>query len=228
MPSCLILPCAGSGERLGGQSKQMRLLAHKPIFIQSLRVFTGLIDHIIIPCSENLKAEIQAALDAEGIKAQLVNGGRTRLASVSNALQACPQDCDKVLIHDAVRPCIKHDTIQACLDALDQNDAVLTAIPCSDTLKLTENGLSLKTIDRDQVYLAQTPQGFNLQNTTLGLRAIYAAAAERGDEFTDDASLCEAHGIRVRIVLGSRDNMKVTYAEDLELAEYLLSRQHKS
>ena len=232
MSSCLILPCAGSGARIGGQSKQLRLVAQKPLFIHSILAFVGLVDQIIIPCSDAIKAELETALAAAQIEAQLIAGGSSRLASVANALSVCPPDCDKVLIHDAVRPCVKRETIRACLDALDAHGAVLTAIPCSDTLKHVEQGMSLKTIDREQIYLAQTPQGFRLQQQreqqAVDVRAIYEAATASGATYTDDASICEAHGIPVCVIAGSRDNIKVTYAEDLPIAEFLLSKQLNS
>ena len=223
MAACLILPCAGSGKRFGGEEKQLRLINGIPVFIRSLKPFIKLLEHIVIPCQADLREKVESALREHSIDGvQVIDGGNTRLESVYLGLLACPAHCDKVLVHDAVRPCVETSLIQQCLDCLDHEVAVVSAIPCPDTIKRASDSLVEETLCRDDMFLAQTPQGF-LRSKLL---EHYAAAVSSAASFTDDAALCESHGIKVKIVTGSRNNIKITFAEDLDLASSILAARN--
>lgn len=221
MSSSLILPCAGSGSRFGAQPKQLALINDEPVFIHSLRPFLNLVSEIIIPCQPELRPHIEAALQAAVIDARCIDGGRERMHSVYAALQACDARSDSVLIHDAVRPCVRQSEIQPCIAALETHDAALCAIPCSDTLKRSSDSgrHCLETVRRDGLFLAQTPQAFHRQ----GLLPAYADAVKTGRSFTDDIGLCEDMGLTIAIVPGSRRNIKVTWPDDLAVAAALLA-----
>lgn len=218
--TCLIVPCAGSGERFGGLAKQLRVVAGKPLFIHSILAFLPFVQSIIIPCSQEIRETIEAYLNQFQIKATVVNGGPDRFQSVWHGLLTCPTSCEKVLIHDAVRPGIDADAITQCILELDKHDAVLTAMPCPDSLKRGQNEFVSEHLDRDGVYLAQTPQGLRLSR----IMDLYAEAIRNGKSYTDDVSLCHAHDIPVKIVPGKRRYLKVTYPEDLTIIASLLSK----
>lgn len=218
MSSCLILPCAGNSQRFG-QPKQLVLINGKPLFIHSLLAFSGLVDEIIIPCLDSMRGELESALQQWNIQARLITGGNNRMESVYLGLCNCPDSCDKVLVHDAARPCIDRSIIMACIQQLDEYDVVVTAIPCTDTLKQAFDSKIEKTIDREHIYLAQTPQCFA---RALAL-PIYQEAIADGKSYTDDASLFEQRRIPVHLVPGNRRNLKVTYPEDISIASALLA-----
>ena len=140
-----------------------------------------------------------------------VAGGATRSASVMNALDAAPE-ASVVVVHDAARPLVTVELVRRCVDALEEGyDGVIAAIPVTDTVKEIEHGEVLRTPDRGRLWAAQTPQVF---------RADVLRRAS--GEATDDASLVEAIGGRVRVVEGTPENLKVTTALDVRIAETLL------
>ena len=141
----------------------------------------------------------------------LVAGGATRTESVRNALDAAPE-ASVVVVHDAARPLVTVDLVRRCLDALDGCDGVIAAVPVTDTVKEVEEGTIVRTPDRARLWAAQTPQVFRAE-------ALRHAAGEA----TDDASLVEAMGGRVRVVEGTRENFKVTTPLDARVAEMLLA-----
>ena len=219
MSIALILPCAGQGSRAGSVPKQLQTLHNKPIFIHSLSAFIGAVDEIIIVCNAAIRADVTAQLQSFDIDATLVLGGETRMASVLAGLKAAQQH-DFALIHDAARPNLCASVVQECIAALEAgHQAVLTAIPCTDTIKRQSNDGQLMTIDRNGIYLAQTPQGFPISH----MIAHYQAGCENGHVFTDDISICEHVGMPITIINGHRDNIKYTYPEDLDLLRKLMA-----
>ncbi len=160
-----------------------------------------------------------------------VPGGAERQDSVRAGLEAlAPYAPDLVLVHDGARPNLDAATILALIGALAEHDGAIPAVPVADTLKLVRDGLVGATVPRDGLHRAQTPQAFRFA-TLLGL---HRAAGDRaaGDRAaggrvaragaTDDAALLEQAGLRVRLVLGHEDNIKLTYPEDLVRLERLL------
>ncbi|MHB0929677.1 MAG: IspD/TarI family cytidylyltransferase [Candidatus Nanopelagicales bacterium] len=150
----------------------------------------------------------------------VVAGGATRQESVANALAVLPDDVELVLVHDAARALAPVQVIERVLASLhDGAQAVVPAIPIADTVKLVEDAAVLRTLDRSSLRAVQTPQGF----TRAALERAHQAAQERGDTDTsDDAGLCEAAGIPVRVVDGDALAFKITRPLDLVLAEAVL------
>ena len=148
-----------------------------------------------------------------------VRGGDTRQASVRAGLEAV--DAERVVIHDGARPFARPDVFRRAITALEEFPAAVAAVPIEETVKRVAEGQVLETLDRDGLWRIQTPQAFRTET----LAEAHAAALEAGVEATDDAALVERIGGTVAIVPGARYNLKVTYPEDLALAEALV-RDH--
>lgn len=146
----------------------------------------------------------------------VVAGGEERQASVRAGLAEISPDCDWVLVHDAARPFLRSELIRRCLEAVGRHEAVVAALPATDTVKeVGEEGAVAATLDRSRLWLVQTPQVFRYSL----LAEAHAAAAGDGFVGTDDASLVERLGHRVHVVSGDPENIKITYEEDLRRAE---------
>lgn len=149
-------------------------------------------------------------------------GGVTRQDSVFAGLGALPADISLVLVHDAARPLIDQATIVRCLQGAAQYGAVIAAVPVKDTLKqATSSGVIEKTVDRTNLWQAQTPQAAQREL----LEQAFAAATRQQFVGTDEASLLEAVGIPVRMVDGAERNLKITHPEDLQVAAALLQEE---
>lgn len=215
-----IIVAAGQGVRAGdGLPKQYRLLHGKPVLrwaVEAASAHPGISAVQVVIAAEHasLYADAIAGLDL----LPPVTGGSSRQASVLHALQALevfhPQT---VLIHDAARPFVSAEIMTAVCTALRQHDAAIPALPVADTLKQVTQGRISRTLPRDGVYSAQTPQGFRF-------RAILDAhRAAAGKDFTDDAAIAEHAGLSVATIEGSRMNFKLTTQEDFVTAERLLA-----
>ena len=146
----------------------------------------------------------------------LTPGGATRQDSVWNGLQLVTSG--SVIVHDAARPMVTADLVRSVLDALDEEevDAVVAAVPVDETLKLVRHGQTVtETVDRSSLWRAQTPAGFK----TDALRSAHERANADGFVGTDESQLIERYGGSVKVVPGSRDNLKVTFPEDFSVAE---------
>lgn len=153
--------------------------------------------------------------------AEVVAGGSTRQESVYRGLMALDEDTASVLIHDAARPCVEQGALEASVQGGARHGAVISATPSTDTMKIIRDGVVEATVDRSSLWRAQTPQTF-----AYGiLRTAHERAREEGYVGTDDAELVERAGYVVRVLEGAPDNIKVTTAEDLEVAERILRRQ---
>jgi len=226
-----IIVAAGKGLRMKSpQKKQYLELENIPVLTRTITAFEchGKIDDIILvlPSRDKVFCK-QSIVEPFDFKTpiHLINGGKTRQESVFNGLQkACSlsfsPDRAVVLIHDGVRPFIDKPLIDDCIDRAVVTGGCIPAVKITDTVKkVVDKETVLKTIDRDQLFLAQTPQVFRLD---LVLEAFKHAKAT---EFcgTDDASIMENAGIPVTIIPGSLSNIKLTTPEDLLLARYLLN-----
>ena len=162
-----------------------------------------------------------ALSDAFPKLAEVVAGGSTRQESVYRGLMALDEDTASVLIHDAARPCVEQGALEASVKGGARYGAVISATPSTDTMKIIRDGVVEATADRSSLWRAQTPQTF-----AYGiLRTAHERAREEGYVGTDDAELVERAGYVVRVLEGAPDNIKVTTAEDLEIAERILRRQ---
>ena len=196
-----IVPAAGAGERLGADvPKAFAVLGGRPMLEWSLDVLREVCDRVVV-----------AVPPDRAQPPDFVAGGATRSESVRNALDAAPE-ATVVVVHDAARPLVTVELVRRCIDALDGVDGVIAAVPVTDTVKEVEGGLVMRTPDRGRLWAAQTPQVFRAE-------ALRGAAGEA----TDDASLIEAMGGRVRVVEGMRENFKVTTPLDARVAEMLLA-----
>jgi 2-C-methyl-D-erythritol 4-phosphate cytidylyltransferase len=151
---------------------------------------------------------------------ELISGGSTRQESVYNGLQALPSHAKRVLIHDGARCLATPNLLNACSEAIIDCFGLIAAVPVKDTIKVVkDNGVIKNTPDRQQLWAAQTPQGFDVKL----LKQCHDEGIRQGWEVTDDAALFEKCGIEVRIVPGEETNLKITTPQDLAMAEFILS-----
>lgn len=224
----VVLVAAGRGERAGAAEgpKQYRKIGGRPVIARTLETFLrhpeiAAIAVAIHPDDAVLFAEAAGKLPEHVVA---VPGGATRQASTLFTLRALKRfEPDIVLIHDAVRPFADKDLIARVMEKASNGVGALPALAVSDTLK--RGGPDARvggTVDRTGLYAAQTPQGFPFRSI---LDAHEKAAASGSSDFTDDAAIAEWAGIRVDMVAGSPDNVKLTWARDIAMADERLSRQ---
>jgi 2-C-methyl-D-erythritol 4-phosphate cytidylyltransferase len=212
-----IIVAAGSSTRMGGSDKLLLQVGDRPLIAYSLACFDAhpRIDTVAVVASE-ANAEALRAIAGAFPKSQVVLGGKRRRDSVMCGLEALDA-CNIVVVHDGARPLVTADLIDAAIDGALEVGAALCAVPVSDTVKRGDvAGIVRGTVSREDLWLAQTPQAFRLDL----LRRAHAA---HDIDATDDAALVELIDAPVRLVLGSRQNVKVTTPEDLALVEALLA-----
>ena len=152
----------------------------------------------------------------------MIQGGSTRQGSVYNGLQALPEDAESVLIHDGARCLATADLFNRCAAALETCEGLIAAVPVKDTIKVVDNaGFITDTPNRDDLWAAQTPQGFAVKR----LKECHEKGKSLGWEVTDDAALFERCGLSVKIVEGEETNLKITTPVDLAIAEFILQRR---
>lgn len=217
-----IIPAAGCGRRL--KSKTLKPLVKvngKPLLIHTLLALARLkaIQRIIIAVNHSGLDKFKRTLKHYKIKKEilLVFGGKTRSDSVNNCLKHIGNNADFILVHDAVRPFISRELIVKTIKAAKNNQAAVCGIPSQSTLKRITNNYEIsETLDRKKIWEIQTPQVFK--------KSILINAYEKygTKEATDDASLVEKTGVKVKVVLGSYFNIKITTPEDLVFAKAIL------
>ena len=220
------VPAAGSALRMGlGYSKAYVDVAGKPLLAWTLQglIASPFVDRIVVavrPDEVSLcRGEIVGKLGFVG-KVDVVAGGADRQASVASLLREIPKERDLILIHDGARPLVSERLIQRVLEAAAQWGAAMAALPVMDTVKESANGGETVsgTVDRKNLYRAQTPQAFHRDL----ILSAHRRAVKEGWEVTDDASLIEQMGHDVRIVEGEEMNFKVTTLEDLEILRWII------
>jgi 2-C-methyl-D-erythritol 4-phosphate cytidylyltransferase len=226
MIAAALIPAAGRGQRMGLTiEKQFLVLRGKPLLAYTLARFeaTPSIDRIVVvvpPGRETLcHREI---VEVGGLRkvTHIVAGAETRQRSVTAGFRCLDEDVDVVVIHDAARPFVTPALIRAAIDAAVQDGSAVAAIPESDTLKrVSGEGTVIETVDRRNLWRAQTPQAFR----RAILQHALAYAAQHDLDATDEASLVESLSWPVRIIPGSTWNFKITSPDDLALAELLLA-----
>lgn len=223
-----VVVAAGAGTRMGeGLPKPYRPLLGRRVLEWSAAPFlrAGWIDGVVVVRAPGDAAPF-AALDlARHPRVIPVIGGATRSASVIAGLQRVDQlavapERSWVLVHDGARPCLRDDDLRALRDGATTEAGGLLSSPVTDTLKRHSGGRVQETVDRQALARALTPQMFPLRSL---LAALLAAQAERR-EVTDEASAVEASGLRPRLITGQASNLKITYPEDLALAQFWLQQ----
>jgi 2-C-methyl-D-erythritol 4-phosphate cytidylyltransferase len=224
-----IIAAAGSGTRIGGEiKKQFLLLKGKPIIVHTLQQFEHCsdVDEVALAVPESAMSEMESIVARYRLHkvSKMMMGGKKRQDSVRNVLHRLTlKDSDIVLVHDGVRPFIETKRIVHLLKVCREYDTAVLAIQPKDTIRRsTGGGFFDQTMDRTALWLIQTPQAFRAK---LLVRAFEKA---KKDKFysTDEAALVERLGVKVRIVEGSYDNIKITTPEDLELGSLICERWH--
>lgn len=227
----VVLPAGGLGKRMGGNiPKQLMLLGGKPVYRYCLETFLSMDeivevvmavpadwkshfeDELFGPAADTSNSSLTPEMSA---KLKIVVGGAERWQSVENGVKALTSNAEYVLVHDVARPFISKEIILDVCNTLLNKGACLVAKPAVDTIKIAADGRVEKTIDRNTVWMAQTPQAARIDV----LKSLYKRIAAEPLDFvpTDEASILEFFGETVYIVKGAAANDKLTTPEDFEI-----------
>lgn len=221
-----IILASGSGTRFGSEKpKQFMSLGGKTIFEHTITVFQNspLTDEIIIATNHEYIEFANKLVETNKFYkvTKIIAGGKTRKDSSYNAVHSIEQDEGKVLIHDCARPFVTQNIIEDCYNALEEYDAITTAIPVIDTIVEIKDNKIINIPKREKLNRVQTPQGFKL---SLIKKAHNLSVND--NDFTDDCGLIIKHKLaEIHIVAGSPDNIKITYPKDLILAREILKNK---
>lgn len=219
MDTYIILVAGGKGLRMESvQPKQFMLLGGKPVVMRTFEAFSMFYNKakflLVLPGIDIGQWKHLCVQYGFDLPHQIIEGGPTRYHSVKNALMSVP-DKSLVCVHDAVRPLVSPQTIQLCFRTATIHGNAIPVVDISDSMRQVENGLS-KAVDREKFRAVQTPQVFYSDLLKNAYRQVY------NDRFTDDATVVESHGEMIHVVQGNRENIKITWPEDLAYAEYLM------
>lgn len=215
-----IILAAGSGSRFG-EKKQFKELNGKPIWFYSLNTFiqSESVDELILVIPndslETLKqSQVFKSLNKTN-NIKLVSGGESRKDSVFNGLKVVKKAIDIVCIHDAARPFIKASYIKHSVEACSEFDGAIIAIPSVDTVKKVDKQIIKNTIDRESLWMAQTPQTFKKD------KLLYAIKNSSHLNITDESMLMEEANFKIKLIEGDQSNFKITNEIDWELAKVM-------
>ena len=229
-PVCsAVIAAAGASQRMGGEDKLFAEICGAPVLAHTLKAFQAIegIGEIIIVAREDSIERVGHICKTYGISkaAKIMVGGSTRQESVFIGVLAVSQKAELIAIHDGARPCVCSAEIETALSAAAKYHAAAPAVRIGQTIKRAKDGLISETVDREDLFEAQTPQVF----TAEVIKAAHTKAAKKSICVTDDCQAAEMIGVPVRLTEGSRSNIKVTEKEDLIIAEaILLSRNADS
>lgn len=221
MKAAAVIVAGGKSIRFGGETpKQFVRVGGRMLLAWTIDKFevASSIASIVVVVPSDAVEEIRDMVSHEKYTkvSAVTSGGETRSQSVLAGLRGISGGDGLVAIHDGARPLVSPTDIDRVVSAAGAGDAAILAIPASDAIKKTANGVIRATVDRDNLYYAQTPQVFEL-------KVIRNAHEMRGEQsFADDAALVEEQGVRVRVIEPTHPNIKVTRPEDLLLIEHLL------
>lgn len=224
MKNYAVILASGTGSRFGSDiPKQFIKINDKTILEYSIEAFENAdcIDEIVLVITPEYKNDAEKIVKNNGYKklSKIVQGGKERKDSSFNGVSAIDDAEANVLIHDCARPFVSQKIIADCVDALDKFDAVCSAIPSTDTVFEIENNIIKNIPERKSVMRAQTPQGFKLSVIKKAHEL-----SQNDNNFTDDCGLVVRYNLcEVGIVLGSENNLKITYPNDLFIAQKILS-----
>lgn len=218
-----IIPAAGRGLRMGGKGKQFLELSGIPIIVRTLRVFEAVESveaiYLVVPKDKvaYCEKEIVLAFNLEKV-VKVIAGGEERQDSVSNALKITSA-YDIIVVHDGVRPFVTEKMINESIEGAFEYGAAVVAIPETDTVKAADKeGFISREVKRERLWRIQTPQTFKREL----LEEAMNKADEEGFKGTDESSLVERGGGRVKIIKGNSLNIKITVPEDIPLGEAIL------
>ena len=218
----LVVPAAGSGQRMGGLAKPFLELCGEPVLMRALRPFLDhpAVQEVIVSLPPDHAESPPAWLIEADQRIRVVAGGETRRDSVWAGLQALSDALDVAVVHDGARPLVSREVVGRCIAVAGRGVCGVAGVPAVDTMKEVDGGgVVLATPDRSRLWHAQTPQAFPLGV----IMEAYRWAFREGFPATDDAALVERVGGRVVMVESSADNLKITRPEDLDMAELVLS-----
>jgi 2-C-methyl-D-erythritol 4-phosphate cytidylyltransferase len=224
-----IIVAAGRGSRAGGaRAKQFREISGIPIIIHTLRRFeqSAAISRVVVVAPAGEGEELLALVESHGLRkvARVVPGGETRGGSVRHGLEALRGwDVRVVAVHDGVRPFVTPEEIDRTVREADACGAAILASPAIDTFKEVACGVVRRTLEREKIWHAQTPQCFHYEL----LRRAHEQARAEGLDATDDSALVERLGATVAVVEGGAHNIKITTPRDFALAEILLEETER-
>ncbi len=221
-----IIAAGGKGERFGEKNpKQFYYLAGKPILCWTIFQFEKCkkVDKIILVVPQGMKKWTEKLIfpsyKFRKIK-EITEGGKERNESVLKGLKEIDEDTDLVIIHDGVRPLISPSLIEKVIDETEEFGAVPLGLPVKETLKKIEGSWVKETLEKKEIYSIQTPQGF-WKDLISG---AYQKVEKSGWRASDDATLVEKLGHKVKVILGEEVNIKITTPQDVKIAEFLIEK----
>ncbi len=219
MKKTAVIVAGGSGSRMNSNlPKQFLLLKSKPVLYYTLNTFLQAYDdlNIILVLPEEYIAAGQEIIDAffDYNRIKITEGGRTRFHSVQNGLALIEEECI-VFVHDGVRCLLSVDLVHRCFDAAMEFGSAIPVVDCKDSVRIVKDDNS-EVLDRDRIKLVQTPQTFHSKILLPAFKIDFK------DKFTDEATVMEAFGLKVHLIAGEENNIKITKPTDLIIAEQLL------
>jgi 2-C-methyl-D-erythritol 4-phosphate cytidylyltransferase len=225
----VILPAAGRSSRFRDKEKKpFATLDGRAVWLRSAELFITRADVcqciMVVSKADQEVFRRRYGANLAFMNVQVADGGAERFESVANALALVKPEADFVAVHDAVRPCLTEELINAVFAHAEKTGAVLLGVPVTETVKRVDAQQQVQaTVPRQDLWLAQTPQVFRRD----WLVDAYAQRGKLGKDLTDDAQLVEAAGHPVHMVEGSASNIKITTKADLSLAEAILKSRPK-
>ena len=211
----------GSGSRMGADMpKQYIPLAGTPILVHTARAVSKFADAVYIACPESFVEHTAGLIREAGLKnVTVISGGSTRMESIQHILdEISPEDDDIIITHDGVRPFVCERILTENIESAKKHLACGTFIPAVDTMCQSDDGSFLTSVpDRNIMYNVQTPQTFN-----INLLKKMLSSCEDAEKFTDLCGLAISMGEKVHMVMGERNNIKITTPVDLTIAEAIL------
>jgi 2-C-methyl-D-erythritol 4-phosphate cytidylyltransferase len=222
MKNCAIIVAGGGGSRMGSKvPKQFLLLNNLPVLmhtINNIHDFDKEMSIIVVlpPGEIDQWQKLCHKYDFK-VPHQITAGGKVRYDSVKNGLKMAPV-CELIAVHDGVRPLVSHETLKRCFDTAAEKGSAVPVLPANESIREGTMDNS-RPVDRDRLFLVQTPQVFRSEIIKKSYNQSYSP------DSTDDASVVEKSGVAVQMVLGNRENIKITYPEDLEIAALFLKNK---
>lgn len=219
----VIIPAAGQGKRMQADKNKVLLeIDGQPIIKRTVAIFEASeqCQSIYLAAKKEEISVLKDMLSSYSKVKDIVEGGSERQHSIYNALRAI-EPCEIVMVHDAARPFISHETLNELYSSAKEFGAAIAAVPAKDTVKVVKDNRVANTPDRSTLWLVQTPQAFDYKL----LMEANEEAVKNGFVGTDDASLVEQYGHDVQIVESSYDNIKLTTPEDMFFAEAILKKR---